>query len=810
MDRVRDAVASRWGRVVAVGLLLLGMVTAVPAFSANASAHQSYIDASVSCEGTVSWTAKSWKSDDEGRHGDVRVWREYSDGESHDVEHGSFSSDNGYQFSGSFDWPTGVSSMSLHSKPNGAWGNGETSEDGDEVVIAKPEDCEHHPEIGHSLECEDDAPGYGDGAATFTLTNPAGPFGHDADFSLSGPDGEEGGDYHVPSGEHQQVTYHDLSDGHHSVHVKVGDEEYDEEFEIDCDESMPSVESSQACVSGDGTITVNLSNTGGDAVEFTVENPVTAEVEHITLQPNQSTSRSFAGLADGEYWVPVFAGEQDLSQAFTVECDEDDVDHPGDDCPADDDGDDDGPEGSSPSSTDGEESGYGFTSYSGPSSTDGEAEGDGGDGHDCVEDDGAEGAVQIAKACVDLDGQVTITLVHVKGEDELEFVVNGDSYTVRTGATKDIVVGGLTDGLHHFSVIAGNQDLSFDVTIDCDLAPRVTASQECVDFDGTLTLLLENLGDDVDAVFTIGDVEHVVAPLGSEIVTVSGLPDGATTIALAINGVQQADIVASFDCNPVFTVVAECNTIGSNGVVQMFWFTITNTESTSVDVSWDGGSATVPAGESRTVATTSSVISITNDGVEIASAQATNVVCSRTVTVQKQVIGQPPTPETYTVTISRVVGATVTPEVSLDLVAGETRTVALPSTLDPAGIKYSIAETATGTAATSVVTPNSLTLSGHLGQTVSIVVTNGYSQSLPPVPPPTSPTSTTSTTTPKPGVTTTTTVTQGGPVPPTTTVTQGGPLPVSGGTPLPTLLIGFGLSALGAAMLMVRRRPATR
>ena len=317
-----------------------------------------------------------------------------------------------------------------------------------------------------------------------------------------------------------------------------------------------------------------------------------------------------------------------------------------------------------------------------------------------------------------------------------------------------------------------------------------------------MSLFLENLGDDVDAVFTINGVDHVVAPGKTETVVIDGLPDGPTTITLAINGMQQQDIVADFDCDPVFGVVAECNTISAQGAVQMYWFTITNTESTAVDVTWNGGAASVPAGESRTVATTSPTISLSHDGVEIATAQATNVVCSRTVTVQKQVIGAPVSPETYTVTISRVVGATTVPVMTLDLLAGQTKTIALPSTLDPAGIVYDVKETGTGTAVSSVVTPGSITLTGHLGQTVSIVVTNGYAQVLPPVPP--------------------TTTTPGGdhddtrrpptdaddPTTPTTTVVSKGPLPVSGGTPLPLLLIGLGLAGLGGAMLLTRRPPA--
>jgi uncharacterized repeat protein (TIGR01451 family)/LPXTG-motif cell wall-anchored protein len=50
----------------------------------------------------------------------------------------------------------------------------------------------------------------------------------------------------------------------------------------------------------------------------------------------------------------------------------------------------------------------------------------------------------------------------------------------------------------------------------------------------------------------------------------------------------------------------------------------------------------------------------------------------------------------------------------------------LPSTLDPAGIDYKFEEIVTGTANTSVVSPDQLKLAGHLGETVNVVVTNGY------------------------------------------------------------------------------------
>jgi hypothetical protein len=754
--------ASTKARALALGVLVLGTVATVSVFSANASAHQSHIDASVSCDGTVSWTASSWSNGDEGSHGDIRVSEHSDDGESRDLRQGSFNSENGYRFSGTLPWPEGADSMTISAKPYGAWGNGDTSDDGDDVIVAQPEDCEHHPEVGTVTECEDSAPGYGDGAVTFTLTNPAGPFGHDAEFDLSGPDsGSQGGTYHVASGHHETVSYHDLDDGHHRVHVKVGDKEYDEDFEINCDQSVPSVDDHEECVGGDGEITVHMSNTGGDAVEYDIEDPVTHEHETVKVEPNHTESRHFGHLHDGEYTLPVHVGDEDMSQHHTVNCDHED-DH--------------GDKGTS--------------------------------------------SVTFEKACVDHDGRVTLALIVTGGKDAVLFTVEGVTYSVKPGVPTTAVVGGLTDGAHRIHVTAGKKDLSFDVTIGCDLSPRVTVTQECVEFDGAVNLLLENLGDDVSATFAIDGVDHVLAPGASQTVVVDGLSDGPTTITLAINGKAQPDIVVNFDCDPVFGVAAECNTISAQGDVQEYWFTITNTESTAVDVSWNGGSVTVPAGESRTVASSTAVLSLQHDGVEIASTQATNVVCTRSVTVEKQVIGTPASPETYTVSISRRVGDTFVPAVSFDLVAGQSKSVALPSTLDPIGIGYKVEETGRGSASSSVITPGTLTLSGHLGQTVSVVVVNAYDQSVTtssvaqggPVPPAPPTTPTTATTDPPAGPTTT--IVQVLPPPPsltptpttTPTTVSTRPLPVSGGSPLPLLFIGFGLACMGGAMVLTRRR----
>jgi uncharacterized repeat protein (TIGR01451 family) len=329
---------------------------------------------------------------------------------------------------------------------------------------------------------------------------------------------------------------------------------------------------------------------------------------------------------------------------------------------------------------------------------------------------------------VNQDGQVTITLIAkgTSGAAPVHFVVEGQTYTVQVGADQQVVIGGLADGERTIHVTAGGHDLSFHVEIHCNRSPRVTVSQVCSNFHGSASLLLENLGDDDAATFTINGVDHVVAAGASVTVVIDGLPDGTTTIHVAINGYSVPDVVLSFSCAPIFHVVAVCNAVAADGAVQTYWYTVTNTETTDVEVSWDLGTAVVPAGQSRTVGSHLAVLSLRFGGTQIATADASTTACSRSVTFQKALIGAPTTPETYSVTVSRLVGDAYVDITTFDLVAGTPTTINLPSTLDPAGVQYKVVEVGRGSANTSVVTPDSLTLSGNLGATVSVTITNGY------------------------------------------------------------------------------------
>jgi uncharacterized repeat protein (TIGR01451 family) len=308
----------------------------------------------------------------------------------------------------------------------------------------------------------------------------------------------------------------------------------------------------------------------------------------------------------------------------------------------------------------------------------------------------------------------------------VHFVVEGQTFTVQVGANQQVVLSGLTDGEHTVHVTANGYDLSFHVEIHCNESPRVTVTQECVAFHGSVSLLLENLGDDDAATFTINGVDHVVAAGASETVVLHGLADGTTTIHVAINGYAVPDVVLSFSCAPIFHVVAECNAVAADGAVETYWYTVTNTEATDVQVSWDLGTVVVPAGQSRTIGSHQATLSLAFDGATIATAGSATAACSRAVTFQKQLIGAPAQPETYSVKVSRLVGDTWVDITTFDLVAGTPTTINLPSTLDPAGIQYKVVEVGRGTASTSVVTPDALTLSGNLGATISVTITNGY------------------------------------------------------------------------------------
>jgi uncharacterized repeat protein (TIGR01451 family)/LPXTG-motif cell wall-anchored protein len=515
---------------------------------------------------------------------------------------------------------------------------------------------------------------------------------------------------------------------------------------------QPAVGTVVSCVNtspgqGDGNVVLTLTNSAGQfapAVVFSVYNPdQTTTFTNYSVPAGGSTPVTFTGLSDGPHFVKILVGTTDYSQNFTVSCDSSlpAVTAAAATCV-----DGDGQVVVTLSNTGGKAVVFTVngTQYPvGPASTlDVTLNGlPDGVNHIAVLADTLDlsfditvacdhpgaGTIAIAPTCANNDGQVTITLIVTGGQLPVVFTVNGTQYSVAPNTSTPVVVSGLNDGPTLISVFADATDLSFTTTSQCDLAPTYSYVQACASFDDTVSVLIGNPGDDVDVTFTINGTNYVVHPGQSQTVLVDHLADGSNTITLAINGVPQADIVVQSDCDALFSVVAVCNSVDTDGAVTSYWFNITNTETTDLSVTWNGGgSATVPAGQTLAISSPTAPLVLMHNGIQVAQASATGTVCERTVTFTKALNGQPATGETYTIRVSRLVGASYVEELTFDINAGETKTINLPSTLDPAGVKYTIAEINPGSSNSSTISPDQLTLSGHLGQTVSVVVTNGY------------------------------------------------------------------------------------
>ena len=984
-------------RLLSAIFILLGAITVIPVFSGIASAHHSNITASVACSGTVSWTATSWSTGAEGTNPDIRVTKTVN-GVTTQVGQGAFNPANNYQFSGTFAWPSGANSIIVTSTPNANWGNGNTSRTGSSVTVNKPSNCPGQPGVSKAVSCSNSSPGHGDGTVVLTLSNNAsGPFTSDVSFKVYNPDQTTTfSTYTVAVGQTKDVTFAGLADGSHSVKITAGSTDLTQTFSVDCDSPIPSTSVTQTCANGDGQVVVTLTNAGGEAVVFDVTNPKTNTVEHVTVNADSSATRTFSGLADGNYTLVVKVGATDLSKSFTIDCKHPlpkvsssvacDANHDGtvtitlanegtevvvfhvtnpttnavenvtvaagasttrtfggfgdgvhnvaitadgftglsqtfttncdlaptfshaESCADGDgtvavtmtnDGDDvnavfvlDGTsytvapgatkvvtisglaDGSHliPLTVNGADRSFtvtvdcdrpgqpaveiaqscadedglvivtlkniggqlpltftvqgvdyqvaanstrdvpvaglldgaqviaisqGGTDFSKPVTISCDQAPTVGSSQSCVEGDNgiadgqvvvtlqnngddvavtftvngtpypvgpkqsqtvtisglADGAhhvavlagtldlgfdvtvacdhpgvgtLSVASTCVENDGQVTVTLIATGGELPVQFSVNGTPYSVAPNSTTDVVISGLSDGTTHITVLAGDKDLSFDTTTNCDAAPTYSYAQACSNFDDTVSVLIANPGDDVAVTFTINGTPYVLAPGESRTVLIDHLADGTNTITIAINGVSQNDIIVESNCDPVFAVTPICNTVDTSGEVAQYWFTVANSETTDVSVTWDGGSAVVPAGQSIVVGSSSAPLIVRHDGVEIARSAAAEATCERSVTFTKELHGQPLASETYSIRVSRLVGESYVEEMTFALNAGETKTINLPSTLDPAGIAYKIEEINAGTASTSTVSPDQLTLAGHLGETIAVVVTNGY------------------------------------------------------------------------------------
>ena len=297
----------------------------------------------------------------------------------------------------------------------------------------------------------------------------------------------------------------------------------------------------------------------------------------------------------------------------------------------------------------------------------------------------------------------SVTLIATGGELPVVFNVDGVDYSVDPDTTARRLLPGTQRRHHsHRHLRRGRPICRSTSRRTCDLPPLVDYVQKCANFDDTVSVLIENQGDDVDVTFTINGTDYVLAPGESQTVLVDHLADGSNTITVAIDGVPQNDIVVESNCDPVVTITPVCNSVDTEGAITEYWFTIANSESHGChsDAGMVAAPRYRPGRRSRSARRCPGLVLRHNGGSDR----------SRLPQPVPRVCAASPSPRSCRVSRrrarhipigSRVSSAqTYVEELTFNINGGETKTVNLPSTLDPAGIDYKFEEIVIGTANT--------------------------------------------------------------------------------------------------------------
>ncbi len=606
MATVRGFLKSRVRHLFSVALILLGVITIIPAFNGSAAAHHAEATANVSCDGTITWTATAWAGYNDNpdtpeneydlsrTNSNVRVWIEIlaGSGTAPADQFGAFNSGNSYTFAGTFQWPAGATIVNLKAEALAIWGNGNAAGSGPwPVYLELPTNCDGNPDVSVAPRCDNATDHSGDGAVVVSFTNTGGPFATSVTFNVAAFGGQPATTVTVAVGATETLTYSGLADGDYTIGISQNGKDFSKSFTVDCDKAAPSTSATASCdLESNGQILLTLTNSGGEAVTFTVVGPDAVSRDFTVVAGGAPATYTYLGLADGDYLITITAsdGTTGLNQTVTVDCDH------------------------------------------------------------------ADPKASATVACTEnFKGTITITLLN-----------------------------------------AGNEAVTFTVT------------------------------DPRDA--TTAAVGPVAAGAQTDYV-LTRFADGVVVIPIVANG-KVLDVTVTVNCHPVFDLKAICTDITAENV---YWFAIKNTETTDLVVTWDGGTLQVLAGQTVNIASTTAPLSLKFNGVEIAHADVNSDICKQKTIIEKKLNGQPPTGETYTIRISRLDDSTYFQDLTFDLNAGQTVSIDLPSTLDPDGIDYFIEEIDAGTASKSIINVNGtggsiITASGHLNETINVVVVNGY------------------------------------------------------------------------------------
>ena len=348
--------------------------------------------------------------------------------------------------------------------------------------------------------------------------------------------------------------------------------------------------------------------------------------------------------------------------------------------------------------------------------------------------------------CVNGAADVTVTLKNIGGPfaPDITFAFTSPDVTkvVAAGSSTTVVRTAVPDSVTSIAYTVNGEPASVTINRPNVCAPGVgdlAAQVVCSSGDRTITLTLTHVsGGDVVFVITdpTGGPDRTVtltpadAPK-TEVFT--GVADSVAQIAYTVNGTPSTvSLAEAVTCDGRGTLTPICFEVDENGTPNLWWFRISNPTSSSIDYTWSqasqSGSATVAGSGSRVQSTPSGgnvTLKVFTDVVDTMSFDGTQE-CTTKVVFKKELKGQPPTGETYTILVSRLLDSgSYDPEITFDLNAGETKEFDLPSGYQT-GITYKISEPAKGTANVFTVSPEEFTLTGNKGETVSAVITNYY------------------------------------------------------------------------------------
>ena len=487
MAAFRGFLKFRVRHVFSAVLVVLGVVTIIPAFTGSVTAHHAEATAEVRCDGVISWTATAWEGyandpntpkdeyDLSRTNSNVRVWVEILAGSGTPPadQFGAFNSGNGYSFSGTFQWPAGATIVHLKVEALATWGNGQSAGSGPwPVYLERPTDCESEPKVDVAPRCDNATANSGDGTVVVTFTNTGGPFATSATFDVAAFGGQPATTVTVAVGATETLTYAGLPDGSHTINIALGGKDFSKTFTIVCDKAVPRTSASASCdLESNGQILLTLFNEGGESVTFTVVGPDAVSRDFTVDAGGAPATYTYLNLADGDYVITITAsdGTTGLDQMVTVDCDQ------------------------------------------------------------------ANPSASAKAACTEaFDGVITITLVNA-GNEAVTFTITDPRDTtlitnvpVGAGASVDHVMPGVfVDGVVVIPIVANGKTLDVTVTVDCD--PVVTTTTTTIACGGTTTTVGGGCGTTTSTTSTTSTTTTTVA-CGGTTTTVGGGCGTTTTV----------------------------------------------------------------------------------------------------------------------------------------------------------------------------------------------------------------------------------------------------------------------------------------